>query len=198
MSQPAPTLAQPAATAIGVAAVDRHEPRKGLRVVVLIPQIVAETAVDVAASPVIDRRDYGRRLVDRRSSRQIRRELQNLTSTPNQRVKRRVGIFISSPVQVIGTSSRLAPTITHESAKGCDTSASVREIQRALGRYRGVRGATDICILCDRIGAISKHLSRRPPERAVVGGAKPNWSVAEQTVIAHGRREFLAAAINRT
>jgi hypothetical protein len=49
--------------------------------------------------------------------------------------------------------------------KRCDTSASVREIQRQLRRYRGVRRAMDIRILRDRIGTKSKHLSRHPLER---------------------------------
>jgi hypothetical protein len=42
--------------------------------------------------------------------------------------------------------------IAHAPAKRCDTSASVREIQRGLGRYHGVRGTTAARILCDRIG----------------------------------------------
>src|SRR5580704_5490610 len=65
--------AEPAARAAGVAAVDGHEARKGLGVVVRVRDAVAEAAIDVTAGPAIGWRDHGRRLVHWRR-RQIRRE----------------------------------------------------------------------------------------------------------------------------
>jgi hypothetical protein len=79
--------------------------------------------------------------------------------------------------------------ITHESAKRCDTSASLREIQRGLGRYHGVRGTTKIRILRDRIG-VYRNIYRAGRWSGCRRLRQSNWSVAEQTVSAHVRHKF--------
>jgi hypothetical protein len=80
--------------------------------------------------------------------------------------------------------------ITHEPAKRCDTSASVREIQRALRRYRGVRGVTEIAILRDRISAY-RNICRANCWSRCRGLRQSNSVRCGADGLARDRRQFL-------
>jgi hypothetical protein len=70
--------------------------------------------------------------------------------------------------------------ITHTPPERCDTSASVREIQRKSGRYRGVRDGTGSAF-CVIESALIETSVARIAGAGVASGANPIRLAAEQT-----------------
>jgi hypothetical protein len=74
--------------------------------------------------------------------------------------------------------------------KRCDTSASVREIQRDLSGI-AVFAARLRPVFCAIESALIETSVALSAGATVVGGSNPNRSAAEQTESDHSRREFL-------